>query len=150
MNTNLLSSFRSCLFHPLCFLLSSKNYQSPSVSHPCPCFFGDPGSDSPFLSTTCFQGRRSWIRVLNLLSSVPGRNSQWSDCHRNLFLCGAYTGPPCSLGIDSLTPSPGEFPCFALVGECLIFQMDSFFSGGFLIGPRVSVSLGKPLQKLLL
>ena len=30
MNTNLLSSFRSCLFHPLCFLLSSKEWLKSS------------------------------------------------------------------------------------------------------------------------
>lgn len=32
----------------------------------------------------------------------------------------------------------------------MIFQMDSFFSEGFLMGPRVSVSLVKSLRKLLL
>ena len=44
MNTKLLSSFRSCLFHPLCFLLSSKEWVKP-CPRPALCGHSDEPAD---------------------------------------------------------------------------------------------------------
>lgn len=93
---------------------------SPSFSCLCPCVFGVPRSDRPFLSPTCFQGRRSWMSVLNVPPSIPGGKIPWSDRQLNPPPCGASTAA-WSLEIRSLALlQVGGLPLHLSKGTCWV------------------------------